>query len=154
MPSLPPLGRSITAPRILAYMRHWHLQVRLDTDARFTQAAVTAAFSGAEELEIECWQAMYGAADPGAVLGRFSGVRGVKRCVVKGSIGPAWRERIEKSVMRPAKKEQQVSCEDCGCSHVHGTDEEDEQQEWDWGVVEKDMFGGQRMYELWEHGGR
>lgn len=101
---------------------------------------------------------MYGAAEPGAVLGRFAGVRGVKRCVVKGSVGQAWRERIQRSAVRPVKArgEERDGCLFCGCARGKGgmEDEDEEEPDWDWGVVEKEMFGGQRTYELWEHGGR
>lgn len=61
------------------------MQVRLDVDALYTSAAVAAAFSGAEELEVEVSQAMYDSCGIG-VLRRFEGVRGVGRARVGGSV--------------------------------------------------------------------
>lgn len=80
---------------------------------------------------------MYGAADPINVLGKFAGVRGVRRVIVKGSMGAGWITSMEKSMTRPIRD---ASKEDV--------------EEGDWDVVEKEMFGGGRSYELWTHGGR
>ena len=70
--------------------------MRLDADAGFSKAQVSDAFSGAEELEVEVWQAMFDAADL-AVLRLFEGVREVGRAMVKGSVGrdyAVWLEGV------------------------------------------------------------
>ncbi|KAF2104919.1 hypothetical protein NA57DRAFT_51711 [Rhizodiscina lignyota] len=137
LPSLPPLQKSITSSRVLCMIRRWHVQVRLDCDPRYSRDQVTQAFSAAEELEVECWQAMYGGADPLAVLGKFAGVRGVRRVTVKGSMGADWIKRMEQSMRKPVKE--------VGNANV---------EEGDWGVVEREVVGGGRCYELWTNGGR
>ena len=70
--------------------------MRLDVDAGFSRAQASDAFSGAEELEVEVWQAMFADADL-AVLRLFEGVRGVGRAKVSGSVGRrygAWLEGV------------------------------------------------------------
>jgi hypothetical protein len=67
-------------------IKRWSIQVRLDVDARFSTQQATAAFSGAEELEIEVWQAMFGAEASFGVLKKFEGVRGVRKCRVLGRV--------------------------------------------------------------------
>lgn len=70
--------------------------MRLDVDHGFSKTQVSDAFSGAEELEIEVWQAMFGAADLTA-LRLFEGVRGVMKAKVSGSVGrgyAAWLEGV------------------------------------------------------------
>lgn len=74
------------------------MQVRLDADAPFTYEDVKAAFSGADELEVEVWQAMFASADL-KVLRLFEGVRGVKRVRVIGSVGPSYRGWLEIAMM-------------------------------------------------------
>lgn len=73
-------------PRPLALIRRFCLYLRLDTDPRFTAAQVEASFTGAEELDVEVFQSMYGACDF-TKLRLFEGVRGVKKAVVDGSVG-------------------------------------------------------------------
>jgi len=84
---------------------------------------------------MDCWQAMYGAADPMAVLGKFAGVRGVKRVCVTGSMGNEWIKRMEVSLVRPEL-------------------EEDAVEDVEFGLIDRKMFGGGTKYELWTHGGR
>lgn len=72
--------------------------MRLDADARFTAAQVCAAFDGAHELEVEAWQAMFGAADL-AVLRLFEGVRGVRSACVGGSVAPVYGRWLEAAMM-------------------------------------------------------
>ena len=70
--------------------------MRLDADSGFSKAQVSDAFSGAEELEVEVWQAKFASADL-AVLRLFEGVRGVGRARVSGSVGrgyAAWLEGV------------------------------------------------------------
>jgi len=73
--------------------------VRLDTDPRFTASEVSAAFSGAESLEVEVWQAEYGSVDL-RVLKLFEGVRGVRRARVCGSVGGKYARWLEDVMMR------------------------------------------------------
>lgn len=70
----------------LAKIRKWYINVRLDVDPKFSAEGAKKAFSGAEELEIDVFQAMYGSCDF-SVLELFSGVRGVGRAKVSGSTG-------------------------------------------------------------------
>lgn len=79
-------------------IKRWYVQVRLDADARWTKDDVTEAFSGAEELEVEVWQAMFASADL-RVLRLFEGVRRVKKARVSGSVGPAYRKWLESAMM-------------------------------------------------------
>lgn len=81
-----PLFPPIVYPRVHAMIRKWFLQIRLDTDPRFTRAQAAEAFTGVEELEIEAFQAMYSSSDY-AVLELFEGVRGVGKAKVQGSVG-------------------------------------------------------------------
>lgn len=141
MPSLPPTQGSVTHARVAGLIRRWRLDVRLDADPRYTAAVVAAAFSGCDLLEVECWQAMYGVADPGEVLGTFVGVRGVKRCVVRGSVGKDWIAALERSMMRKGAG-----------ARVDGAVCEDEDDEWE--LEKREMFGGGTQYELWQHGNR
>lgn len=76
------VNNSLTPTRI----RKWYINVRLDIDARFCASAVEAAFSGAEELEIDVFQAMFGSCDY-SVLQLFEGVRGVRKAWIHGSVG-------------------------------------------------------------------
>ncbi|KAI0618700.1 hypothetical protein TUN199_09314, partial [Pyrenophora tritici-repentis] len=43
----------------ISKIRRWKLNLRLDTDPRFSAKSVTAAFTGAEYLEIHVWQSMF-----------------------------------------------------------------------------------------------
>jgi hypothetical protein len=74
------------------------VQVRLDVDARFSKAQVSDAFSGADELEVEVWQATFAAADL-TVLKLFEGVRGVGRAKVTGSVGREYAACLEGVMM-------------------------------------------------------
>ena len=87
----------LSAPRA-ALITRWYVSVRLDADARFSGAAAAAAFSGAEALEVEAWQAMFAAADH-EVLRLFEGVRGVACARVRGSVAPAYARWLEIRMM-------------------------------------------------------
>lgn len=99
--------------------------MRLDADARFTYEDAKGAFSGAEELEVEVWQAMFASADL-RVLRLFEGVRSVKRARVAGSVGPGYGRWLEKAMMSD------VDCE-----------VEESPVEEEWGI-----------YDVWTHGNR
>lgn len=60
--------------------------MRLDVDPKFDAEQATKAFSGAEELEIDVFQAMYGSCDF-SVLRLFDQVRGVGKATVSCSTG-------------------------------------------------------------------
>lgn len=79
-PWYPPIRERSVLPRI----RRFHIRLRLDCDLAFDAAAATAAFSGADELVVEVWQAAFQSADHGA-LRVFEGVRAVKTVRVYGS---------------------------------------------------------------------
>lgn len=70
----------------LRKIRKWYVRVRLDVDPKFSAAEAEAAFSGAEELEIDVFQAMYGSCDF-EVLRLFEGVRGVGTATVSCGTG-------------------------------------------------------------------
>ncbi|TKA23186.1 hypothetical protein B0A50_07579 [Salinomyces thailandicus] len=80
--TLPP----VTHPRVAQMIRRYYMYVRLDTDPRFSQSQTEESFNGAEELEIEVFQSMYGSCDF-SVLKLFEGIRGVGKAVVHGSVG-------------------------------------------------------------------
>ena len=89
----------------LGLIRRWYIHVRIDVDARFDAGQVKAAFSGAEALEVDVFQAVYGDCDLD-VLRLFEGVRGVGTAVVGGSTGAReyakWLERV---MMEPVGSE-------------------------------------------------
>lgn len=75
-----PIKESSVLPRI----RRFYLQVRLDCDLPYEADAVTASFSGLDELVIDVVQAMYLGVGHGN-LKKFEGVRGVGRVRIMGS---------------------------------------------------------------------
>ncbi|EQB52068.1 hypothetical protein CGLO_08326 [Colletotrichum gloeosporioides Cg-14] len=79
-PWYPPVKEQGVLPRI----RRFHIQVRLDCDPAYDAEAVTAAFSGADELVVEVRQSMFLGADHGT-LQLFEGVRSVKAVRIYGS---------------------------------------------------------------------
>jgi hypothetical protein len=81
-------------PHIVARITRYYLSVRLDTDARFTSEQVTAAFSGKDYVEVECWQAMFASVDL-HVLKLFEGIRGVREARVCGSVGTGYKKWLE-----------------------------------------------------------
>ncbi|KPM36986.1 hypothetical protein AK830_g9558 [Neonectria ditissima] len=75
-----PIKEATVLPRI----RRFHVQVRLDCDLPYDQAAVTKSFSGVDELSVDVVQSMYlGVGHRN--LHKFEGVRGVKRAHIAGS---------------------------------------------------------------------
>lgn len=98
----------------IAKIRRWYLSVRLDTDPRFTEKQATAAFSGAEYLEIHAWQSMFDGCDDG-VLRLFAGIRGVRVARVTGCAKGEFAAWLEGQMMRPIEEEMEVE-ESCSCA--------------------------------------
>ncbi|TPX17008.1 uncharacterized protein E0L32_012342 [Thyridium curvatum] len=84
-PSLTGAHRPLREPAVLPLIRRWRLRLRLDCDPPWTAAQLSAAFSGADLLVLEVWQAAFLAAGRG-VLTLFEGVRGVRDPRVTGSL--------------------------------------------------------------------
>jgi hypothetical protein len=92
-------------------IRRWWLRVRLDAGLPFaittrgnssTQTKLAEAFSGAEELVLELWQAMFKGMPASTVLQYFEAVRGVRKVRIFGSIigyedYVAWLEKTMQS---------------------------------------------------------
>lgn len=76
----------VTKERTRRLIRRYFIRVRLDTDPRYTRAEVEESFNGAEELEIEVFQASYMTANLD-VLRLYEGVRGVGKVTITGSLG-------------------------------------------------------------------
>ncbi|KNG52476.1 hypothetical protein DDE82_006326 [Stemphylium lycopersici] len=93
----------------IAKIKRWQLSLRLDTDPRFTESQATAAFSGAEYLEIHAWQSMFDGCDDG-VLKLFMGVRGVKVARVVGCAEGALARWLEGRMMMPVEEQQEQRC--------------------------------------------
>ncbi|MCJ1238464.1 hypothetical protein MMC14_006453 [Varicellaria rhodocarpa] len=97
-------NRPIMSTRYIAFIRRFHLRVRLDCDPFYTPAKLAEAFSGLDELEVEVFQTSFGASDY-RVLECFSVVRGVKRAKVHGSVRKPfsdWLEKIMQSAVETA----------------------------------------------------
>lgn len=105
-------------------IKRWYLNVRLDTDPGFDREKATRAFSGAEELEIEVFQAMFNSSDF-SVLKLFEGVRGVDKVKIGGSVGNGRYARWLEKVMMAREGEDVGSFEDemdevAAASTLHG----------------------------------
>jgi hypothetical protein len=98
LPFLIHSDRPVLAPKIAQQIKRWYVSVRLDTDARFTEEQVRAAFTDKECVEVEVWQAMFASVDLG-VLRLFEGVRGVKIAKVNGSVGTEYKRWLEGVMM-------------------------------------------------------
>ncbi|TVY55103.1 hypothetical protein LSUE1_G009500, partial [Lachnellula suecica] len=85
MPRLRIYYSTISSPSLISLIRRFHIIVRLDCDPNYTFEKVKKAFSGAEELTIQVFQAQFGSSDY-KVLRLFEGVRGVQRVRVYGSV--------------------------------------------------------------------
>ncbi|KAH8891399.1 hypothetical protein GQ53DRAFT_746916 [Thozetella sp. PMI_491] len=85
LPRLRAFNHPVTQPGALAQIRRWRMSVRLDIACPFTAEAVTAAFTGADELALEVWQATFWGGAGVDVLERFEGVRGVRKVRIVGS---------------------------------------------------------------------
>jgi hypothetical protein len=90
--------RPVTCAANIRRIKRWYVQVRLDTDAGFSRAQISHAFSGAVELEVEVWHAMYAAADL-TVLRLFEGVRAVRRARVGGGVERSYAAWLESVMM-------------------------------------------------------
>lgn len=129
LPHLTTPAKPVLFPAVLSKIKRWHLSIRLDTDPRFTTAQATAAFSGAEFLDIRVWQSMYDGVDC-SVLKLFMGVRGVKIARVGGSANKELARWLEsRMMMEKEDDEDKCTCENqsgvvrCGdCSKKMDTD--------------------------------
>lgn len=110
LPHLSSAARPVLYPSVISKIKRWQLNLRLDTDPRFTMAQATAAFSGAEYLQIRVWQSMFDGADC-SVLRLFLGVRGVKVAKVGGSAKPELARWLEKRMMEPKEKAAEEVCQ-------------------------------------------
>lgn len=122
LPHLTSPSRPVLYPSVTSLISRWQISLRLDTDPRFTFSQATAAFSGAEYLEIRVWQAQFEACDY-SVLKLFTGVRGVQVAKVGGSVDPELARWLEQTMMLPQeeKKEEGVICRcDEGCPGWEG----------------------------------
>ncbi|KAF9641073.1 hypothetical protein BFW01_g12879 [Lasiodiplodia theobromae] len=107
MPSLLGSIRPILHAGVVAQIRNWHISVRLDADPYFNAAEVTAAFSNADSLEVECWQAQFEACDY-SVLRLFQDVRGIGRAKVSGSVGYGFAHWLELVMESPKEMEEEM----------------------------------------------
>jgi hypothetical protein len=115
LPHLTSSARPVLYPTVLCKIKRWQLTLRLDTDPRFTTAQATAAFSGAEFLDIRVWQSMYDGADC-SVLKLFVGVRGVKIARVGGSATPELAKWLEERMMTEKEEDDDL----CTCANESG----------------------------------
>jgi hypothetical protein len=115
LPHLASPAQPILYPTVLAKIQRWQLTLRLDTDPRFTMSQATAAFSGAEYLDIRVWQSMFDGCDS-SVLRLFLGVRGVKVARVGGSVDEKLARWLEKRMMGNLEEEVDV----CRCGNESG----------------------------------
>ncbi|KAF2087794.1 hypothetical protein K490DRAFT_18988, partial [Saccharata proteae CBS 121410] len=106
MPFLVDKSRPIVQSSAAQRIRRWSLNVRLDTDPLFSLEDATRAFSGAEEVEIDVWQAQFEACDY-SVLRLFEGVRGVGRARVKGSVERGFASWLELVMMSEEDDEEE-----------------------------------------------
>ncbi|TID19112.1 hypothetical protein E2P81_ATG06091 [Venturia nashicola] len=79
---------------MIGNINRWYLNLRLDTDPRFTPAQITAAFTACEELEVEVWQAEYGTSNLNS-LRMFEGIRQVKRAKIVGNVSEEYKAWLE-----------------------------------------------------------
>lgn len=123
LPHLASSAKPVLYPKVLAKIKRWQLTIRLDTDPRFTTEQATAAFSGAEFLEVRVWQSMFDGSPP-SVLKLFLGVRGVQVARVCGSSNKELCKWLEERMMSPVEEDEDVcrceeerrvvKCGDCG----------------------------------------
>ncbi|KAI9758699.1 MAG: hypothetical protein M4579_002874 [Chaenotheca gracillima] len=127
LPRLPPYTHPITSPRVLALMRRWHLDVRLDVDPGFDAEGAKKAFAGAESLMLSFGQSMWAGASGDSTFRLFEGVR-VGKCKVDGTV-EGWRVGWLEGILEG------ISPDD------------------DPGRMEKE-FGAEKEWDLWLHGNR
>ncbi|KAH7384256.1 hypothetical protein DE146DRAFT_727577 [Phaeosphaeria sp. MPI-PUGE-AT-0046c] len=109
LPHLTSSAKPVLYPSVLAKIKRWQLSIRLDTDPRFTMAQATAAFSGAEFLEIRVGQNMFDGCDS-SVLKLLLGVRGVQVARVCGCSNKELSVWLEERMMSPMEEEKEDSC--------------------------------------------
>ncbi|KAH6875964.1 hypothetical protein BKA58DRAFT_132307 [Alternaria rosae] len=115
--------KPILSPTSIAKIARWQLELRLDIDPRFSNSQATAAFSGAEFLQVKVWQSMFDGAD-NSVLKLFTGVRGVGVAKVTGCDDEGLARWLEKRMMMPIEEqENRERCCQCG-------KKSDEEMEW------------------------
>ena len=85
LPRLRASLRPVTQARPLAHIRRWWMRIRLDAGCLFTEAAVTAAFTGMDEVVLDIWQTTFWGGAGVGPLERFEAVRGVRKVRVLGS---------------------------------------------------------------------
>ncbi|KAI8932141.1 hypothetical protein NX059_011024 [Plenodomus lindquistii] len=112
LPHFTTAAQPVINPDSIAKISRWQLTMRLDTDPRFTAQQATAAFSGAEYLEIKVWQSMFDGCDA-SVLRLFLGIRGVRVARVHGSVNQELARWLENKMMSPV--EAKVEGEHCDC---------------------------------------
>jgi hypothetical protein len=106
--------KPILSQTSIAKMKRWQLEVRLDIDPRFSSSQATAAFSGAEFLQVKVWQSMFDGAD-NSVLKLLMGVRGVGVARVTGCDDEGLARWLEARMMMPVEEEkEQEGCCQCG----------------------------------------
>ena len=83
-------------------IRRYHIRVRLDCDPNFSAKKAQEAFTGAEELTVEVFQAQFGGSEY-QVLKLFEGIRGVRRAKIYGSVSafPDYVDWLESAMMEP-----------------------------------------------------
>jgi hypothetical protein len=92
--------RVIYYSRFKDRIKKWYINLRLDTDPRLRARDVEAAFTGAESLEVEVWEAMFASAGT-RVLKLFEGVRDVSRVKIRGSASKRYCDWLERCMMGP-----------------------------------------------------
>ena len=105
----------------IAKINRWQLELRLDIDPRFTSSQATAAFSGAEFLEVKVWQSMFDGAD-NSHLRLFTGVRGVGVAKVTGCDDEGLARWLEARMMMPIEQEVKNEGGCCQCGNKVGGD--------------------------------
>ncbi|KAI0205395.1 hypothetical protein F4808DRAFT_283011 [Astrocystis sublimbata] len=75
---------AIRSAPLASLVKRYRVRLRLDAEPQFARDAVTAQFSGKNEVVVEVWQAVWRGAGPDA-LRLFEGVRGVKTAKITGS---------------------------------------------------------------------
>ncbi|KAK8209730.1 hypothetical protein IWZ01DRAFT_506543 [Phyllosticta capitalensis] len=108
MPHLVRPSRPVLANSVISQIQHWRVAVRLDTDPSYTAADVAAAFSGAESLELDVWQAAFGDAVDYAALRLFEDVRGVGRVKINGAVEPNFARWLELVMMSPPDTDEEM----------------------------------------------
>jgi hypothetical protein len=116
LPHLTSSAQPVLYPNVLSKIKRWQLTLRLDTDPRFTMSQATAAFSGAEYLDIRVWQSMFDGCDS-SVLRLFLGVRGVKVAKVGGSVSEELARWLETRMMSEV---QEAEVDVCRCGNESG----------------------------------